>query len=63
MTQSHLNHLMILNYYTYEDLSKSDLELIANEFIDAKPSRSCIFEKLLQSKFGLMLLFLISHLY
>ena len=36
MAQSSLNHLMILNYY--EDLTnKLDLELIANEFIDAKP--------------------------
>ena len=41
MTQARLNHLMIINYH--QDLTdKMDLEVIADEFIDAKESRSPI---------------------
>ncbi len=44
MTEAHLNHLMITNYH--QDLTdKMDLEVIADEFIDAKESRSSILKK------------------
>jgi len=43
MTQVRLNHLMIINHEDLTDMM--ELEVIADEFIDAKESKQSIFKK------------------